>query len=560
MQYLPNTEKNILYICIIIIVYFFCYGPFALVTVPFWDDWVLTLHNPDSLWQLFGEIGRRDQYFMMAPFAILGSPILWAITNFICWGVVALCVYAILANIGWASGDAFWAAILTAAIPLNQARFALAVLPYSISAALFAVAILLLVLSINYRNVWLRVVAAALLTLSFTTNSFLAMAPLPLLAIFLALRRRDQQNRFWPAMRGMLSHLELFALPVIYWVSKVLLQPVYGRYSDYNQFRIGPLEGLTKSVSILVGQLPDWSVFFPTRGHLVEGGMIALVCVAVLSVLTRARRVDVRTKKLTTLSAWSHVAGLGVFVILAVFPYVMVGHSPSFEGLWETRHQTTLSVILGIFVFATLRAALPSRLVPTSCVIVLYCFTAIDVSVSRQLMADIYDSNAIMHAPRVVEIPKNTLVAVFEDNRSYRMMRRQFRFYELSSMLSAHASERTIMAMSNRDVTDPATGTFAAPGSDGLPAAIAKLCALWVRYPEYGFGDIAANGKFAELRLTPKSDPPTFLEGLGRSFDFVFNYQETIDHAAENLDVAVTIRTVGGLHCAKPVSTPPQTR
>lgn len=534
---------------LIAFLYVVCFGSYLFVNVPFWDDWVLVQYGVDGLWELFKQVGRREHYFMTAPFAATGNPMVWAGVSFVCWGVVALCAYYALQAIGWTRGNSFWAAALTAAMPLNQARFGLAMTPYAISAAFYSLSLLLFVLSVRRAQPWLRLPGAVLLLLSFSTNSFLTMALLVPAAVFLALRHKDEEKRFWPAVRGTLLHIELFILPIAYWVSKSVFQPVYGLYADYNQFRMGPFEGLIRSLLALVRQPSDLPRFFPTLGHLIEAGLIALVCVAIIAGIFRISRAEVAVQKDGAIGNWLLVAGLLGAAVLAMFPYIMVGIYPAYHGLWETRHQTTLAVIAGAFCFAGLRAILPARLLPASCMVVLAGFIAMDVSASRQLLADVYESNAIIHSPAIAEIPDGTMIGVFEDDRPYRMLMRRFQFYDLSSMLNAHSSEKTLVAMSNYEVIDPATQAYVLPGSAEFPKAVQALCARVVDLPQYGFGDVVSNGQFAEVTFLPKSPPPGLFEGLRNAFGFLFDHEGTIERAVANLDVRVDFRSFPEADC-----------
>lgn len=529
------------HVALIAIVYIVCFGAYNFVNVPFWDDWVLSQYGVDGLWELFKQVGRREHYFMTAPFVFIGNPMVWAATSFLSWGIVAFCAYWVLQGIGWTRGNAFWVAVLTAAMPLNQSRFALAMTPYAICAALFALALLATVVSVRRRSLLLRIVGAVLLTLSFSTNSFLTMSWLAPAAVFLTLRDMSVDKKIWPALRGTLLRTELLLLPGLYWVSKAVFQPVYGLYANYNKFQMNPFEGLIRSLLQLPAQAPEFSTFFPTTGHLVEAAVVALLVMAVLGLVVAWRRPSLATEKGRWIENWLLVGGLAVAAVLALFPYIMVGIRPAFYALWETRHQTTLAVVAAALGFAILRAVLPARFVPAACTAVLACFVALDVAASRQLLADVYDSNAIIHSPEIAEIAPGTLVGVFEDNRPYRMFLRHFQFYDLSSMINAQRPEKSLVAMSNYEFLDPTTQDYARPGSTEFPKAIQAICTSTVDLPQYGFGDVVSNGTYAEVVLTAKSDPPGLIQSLAYAFGFLFDYKGTVETAVANLDVEVTV-------------------
>lgn len=549
MIYKSNTSNHI---CLTLIVYTVCYGSFALVSVPFWDDWVLLQYGVDGLWGLFEQLGRREHYLLTIPFVAWDNPIVWAMTNFVLWGTVPLCVYAVLRGLGWAPGNAFWAAVLTAAAPLNQARFALAVTTYAFSAAFFALGLVVLIAAVKRRNIWLRVLAAVLLVSALPTNSFLTMMALAPTVVFLTLRNMDAEKRFWSAVRGTLWHIELFILPVAYWVIKTLFQQPFGLYAGYNSFRMGKLESVVGTIFAFIAQFPDVFVFFPTTGHVIEAVVLGLVVMLALAALVRLTQTNVATEQRAPWRRWLLFGALVGFSLLAIFPYVAVGIRPSFYALWDSRHQTTLSIVAGTLVFTFLQAVLPRRAVPVGGAVALLFFMALDFSASRQLLADVYDTNAIIYSPEIAEIPDGTYVGVFEDNRSYRMMMRHFQFYDLSGMVNALSPEKTLVAMSSYEVWDPKTDEYVLPGSEAFPRAIADTCQRIVGLPQYGFGDVVSSGQFAEVRLMPTSPPPGLLEGLGNALGFLFNRQPTIDKAVAELDVSVALRPFTEMVCPLP--------
>lgn len=544
-----QNKSIAIHLLLLALIYIACFGAYTLVNVPFWDDWVLVQYGVDGLWELFKQVGRREHYLMTAPFVFFGNPMGWAVASFISWGAVAFCAYFLLQGLGWARNNAFWAAALTAAMPLNQSRFALAMTPYAISAALFSLALLFVVLSIRRNSLLLRILGAVLLTLSFSTNSFLTMSWLAPAVAFLTFRQVSADKAFWPVLRQTLLRTELLLLPGLYWVSKALFQPVYGLYANYNKFQMGPLEGLVRSFLQLPAQVPEVSTFFPTMGYLTESIVAALAVMSVLALIVALARPSLAIEKGGWRGNWLLVLGLGVAAVLALFPYVMVGIRPAFYALWETRHQTTLAVVAGVLVFAILRALFPARLVPATCTAVLACFVALDLSASRQLLNDVYDSNAIIYSPEIAAIEPGTMVGVFEDNRPYRMFLRHFQFYDMSSMLNAHSPEKALVAMSNYEYLDPETQDYARPGSSGFPKAILSICTSTVDLPQYGFGDAIANGTYAEVVLTARSDPPSLVQSLAHAFGFLFDYKGTVDAAVANLDVEVTVLPFPDAEC-----------
>jgi hypothetical protein len=504
-------------VLIIVVVYVLAFGPYALVDAPFWDDWVITQYGSDGLWEFFGQAGRREHYFALAPFVAAGVPGLWAVANTVLWAFVPVCVYFILREIGWARANALWAGALTAAAPLNQARFALAVLPYSVSAAFFAGALLLLAVATRKRKHWPRVLAAILLLLSFPTNSFLMISWLAPLVVFLVALKNDPGRDAIGAMRRTLMHAELFLLPFIYWLWKVTFQKPYGLYENYNQFRRNIIGGFVETIQSFPRQIPDPKVFFPTAGDFFEALCFAVAFCLGLWLLAKVARISLKTRETSRREILIAVCVVAVAAVCALFPYIMVGQRPAHLGLWASRHQTTLALVAGLASFVLIHATMHARIVPMACGALLCAFLAFDVAASRQLLADSFETKAIVHSPEIGKIAQGTIVALVENDSEYRMFRRHRRFYEISSMLNAMSSKKDRCGASAERIIDPKTRRPSLPGSKEMKAFILKQCTRFATLPQYGFGDFQSNGEFAEVTLRPKSRPAGFLGGIGRA-------------------------------------------
>jgi hypothetical protein len=526
-------------VLIILAVYVLAFGPYALVDAPFWDDWVIMQHSLDGLWEFFSQAGRREHYFALAPFVAAGVPALWTFASTLLWAFVPVCVYFILREIGWARSNALWAGALTAAAPLNQARFALAVLPYSFSAALFAGALLLLAVATRKRKYWPRVLAAGLLLLSFPTNSFLTISWLAPLVVFLVALNSDPGRDAVAAMRRTLMHAELFLLPFLYWIWKVTFQKPYGLYKNYNQFRHNIADGFVETIQSFPKQIPDPKVFFPTANDFLEAFCFAVALCLGLWLLARVARIPLKTRGTSRSEILIALCVVAVAAVCALFPYIMVGHRPAYLGLWASRHQTTLALIAGIASFLLIHATMNARFVPVACGVLLGAFLAFDVAASRQLLADSFETKAIVHSPEIAKIPPGAMVALIENDSEYRMFGRYRRFYEVSSMLNAMSAKKDKCGASAERVIDPKTRKRSLPGSKEMKALILAQCTKYAELPQYGFGDFQSNGGFAEVTLRPKSPPAGFLGGIRRAVWSFIAPDSAVSEAVGSFDIQV---------------------
>ena len=530
------------HVALILATYCICFGSYALVDVPFWDDWVILQNGQQGLWEMFQQLGRREQFPLVAPFALSETPMLWGLASFICWGVVSVSIYGILRQLNWADTNAMWAALLTAAVPLNEARFALAMLPYSFSAAFFSTGLYLVATSVKSGRTWPRVVAALLLFWSFPTNSFLTISWLAPLVVFLVTLKTDPREGVLGGLKALFRRFELLLLPLVYWTLKTVFQPPYGLYEGYNQFQMSPLKAVLLSALRLPSQSPDIAAFFPTVNYLLEAVFFSGIAVAAIFFAAKVFWIDLGPHKQKQSVSWLAVLVLFWAAVLALFPYTIVGISPSFMALWETRHQTTLSLVAGALIFSFLLAALPVRLVQAISMIVLFVFMACDISASRQLLTDVRTTKALLHSQQVASIPSGTMLGLFETDNPHRFFSRSFQFYDASSVVNANRVAKDLIMLSQHEVTDPQTGIVASAGSDAFPAAVESICRSIVSRPQYGFGDFASNGWYADVTLTRNSEPASFPLAVSKALWGLVNPEAENAEAVADLNIVISPR------------------
>jgi hypothetical protein len=346
------------------------YAPIALINQPLWDDWVILAYfREGTLWELFKQLGRREQYALMEPFAASGDPRFWTASMLLLFCALAPLIYTIIRKVtAWPPVDAFWAALLTALVPLNQARFVLSTVPYAFSCLFFALALVVLLRDLNVSSVFRRLLVVLLLTMAFSTNSFLVLGWIPpaIVAVEALRKVKNPGNAAQVVLaitQGVGRRLELVLLPLLYWQGKKLLEPTYGLYEHYNTFHMGVFAALWQTLIAFFTQLREGSaVLIPDRSDIFEIGIVVALAIAIFAVAAKAWNLPLATRDEQhdrRLTAFVAVAALAL-IVSAIFPYVIVGQPPRFAGLWETRHQTTLMMVSGFAIFASLRLFVPA--------------------------------------------------------------------------------------------------------------------------------------------------------------------------------------------------------
>ncbi|WP_368507569.1 hypothetical protein [Bradyrhizobium lupini] len=428
------------------------WGPVIVINQALWDDWVLLSYSETgAFWEFFKQMGRREQYFLAAPFAALGEPRVWTTAALVLSCSVPPMVYTIIRRTTqWAAADAFWAALLTGLVPLNQARFILSTIPYAFSSFFFLLALLLLQLDLSRSFVLRRLAIIILLVMAFSTNSFLVLAWVAPAIVALHGWRRSSDNLFLQrrasaTVRAVMARSELLLLPFIYWPAKQMFEPSYGLYANYNKFRMSVPAGLKQVVLTFIDQLRDAGKLVPNEADLPDLIIAAAITIAIFTIMARLLRLslasaDDQPDSQSRLAAALTLGAAAALGVCALFPYVMVGQPPRFSGLWETRHQTTLMLTSGFAIVALLRLIAPGRFLWRAASVIGAAFLLLDMSFAQGLIRDARETSALLEAFKQHPSVAGTMMLVLEDDREYRALGRFFPFYELSFLVNGGKS------------------------------------------------------------------------------------------------------------------------
>ena len=139
------------YRVLLVLAVILAYGPIVFLNQVFWDDWVVLAYEKlGTLLELYKQVGGRELYPVVKPFVTVADPRFWTTVEMLAFCALAPLIHTIIRRVtNWPAQDAFWAALLTALVPLNQARFALTTVTYAFSCVLFALSIVLLLRDLN---------------------------------------------------------------------------------------------------------------------------------------------------------------------------------------------------------------------------------------------------------------------------------------------------------------------------------------------------------------------------------------------------------------------------
>ena len=369
----PDSSSETGYRVLLVLAVILAYGPIVLLDQVFWDDWVVLAYAKlGTLWDLYKEMGGREIYPVVKPFVTVADPRFWTATELLLFCALGPLIHTIIRRVtNWPAQDAFWAALLTALVPLNQARFALTTVTYAFSCVLFALSIVLLLRDLNKSSIVQRLIVVALLMMSFTTQSFLVMAWFAPMVVAIDAWRRADPTSSWrkqtgAAIRAVLGRGELLLAPPLYRLGKGFLQPTSGLYAEYNKFQLDLAGALKGTLLAWKDQFTGAHVLLPSVSDLPQLGLAAAAAIALLAGVAWLWRLPLgRTEDTASpsrpIADWLALAVAAALVFSALFPYVFVGKPPRFSGLWETRHQTTLMMVSGFVIWAVLRLVVARR-------------------------------------------------------------------------------------------------------------------------------------------------------------------------------------------------------
>jgi hypothetical protein len=488
-------------------------------TIPFgpvWDDWVLLAHGARSLLAVAGEASRTDHALLLLPFHAFGEPWTWMLAAWFCLGAATGLIFLTARQVrGVTLGEAFWVAALTATAPLYQARFMLSVLPYAFSAVCFAASLFLLSSHLNRPALARRIGALVFLLLACTTHSFLTLCWIPLALVawdsFAAGPDRGTiKEHVIRAAREVLRYSEFILVPAIVFLLRRILLPSHGLYANYNQIKLSPIAALGETFSVLSQQFLGFPVFIPSLSSLPDAVLPAASLVIMGWVIAwyfkpRIGPDTAGSRALPRYLRWMFLALALSTPIFALYPYVIVQQPPRFSGLWETRHQLTLMLVSGSVLVCILRFFGSLRALHVSATIIIFVFLSLDYGAARQFLADRLEQKEIERKLAANLPPPGSLVLMVESDRGFRMFGRFFAFYELSRMVNLIDGRDDRLVVSNREIIDPATGTYATHANLSVVEKMLQYCSLRGR-PEFGFSGYSFQRSVIQESMDPQTD------------------------------------------------------
>jgi hypothetical protein len=100
------------------------------------------------------------------------------------------------------------------------------------------------------------------------------------------------------------------------------------------------------------------------------------------------------------------------------------------------------------------------------------------------------------------------MIYVVENDRTYRTFARFLPFYELSWLARSGQDSGPVLAQSNQEFINPASGDYAQTLTPKITAALVGVCSRLRDSPQFGFGGFVSNGQIDTIELTANRPRP----------------------------------------------------
>lgn len=226
-------------------------GFLLILTGTFWDDWIYYSHDRTALWRQFMEAGRPSSaYWIEAVWNIPSYGYRWLV--FFMFTTTSILLYFFLKNDdNFSREESLYISILYTVLPINDCRVILCDVVYTVGLLSFFIGFFIFSLwqkeKIKTKRFLLRIVSLFFFGYSFIINSLLFFYAIVL--IYILYVEYKTQGKMLAAILRMFRYLDFVILPILFFIGKQLLFPVFGRYENYNILTI-------RAIIIAACQLP----------------------------------------------------------------------------------------------------------------------------------------------------------------------------------------------------------------------------------------------------------------------------------------------------------------
>lgn len=230
LRKLTDEEKKS--ILVLILVNILANGFLLILSGTFWDDWAYVDHDVNQLWNQFVPAGIPSRIFVIQ--SVWWIPLWgyrWAV--FVLYSVISIVYYKILVNTGFATcKEALLISCIFSVVPVNVTRLSLCNYECTVGFTFFFLGTYLLVKYLNGARITCRIISVICFLFSFLLNADLFFYVLP--CLYIVYREVKENKSIGYLIHRLFFYLDYILAPILFYMAKQALFPVYGAYEDYN--------------------------------------------------------------------------------------------------------------------------------------------------------------------------------------------------------------------------------------------------------------------------------------------------------------------------------------
>lgn len=423
MTMLLNFYHRYSFQILLLLFYTLCHGGiFFIYDAVYWDDWTLFNSDKNLILSTFEQSGGAFFNFtgnLHSTVIPIGGWI-YKLLTYILYYFSALLFFNILLKNKYITIESSKLIVLLFLIlPLNSARVALIDFPYTLGYFLFF-------LAWNFKHI--RVVSLPLFFFSFLVNS------LPFLYLLVAINLYFElysSISIKNVRKFIFRKFDYLLLPILFFIVKYKFFTTSGLYKTYNSnFQIKNL------VITPIHQLIDFA-------KLDVNLFLLFLLLFVFNIIKPFERIVIK-------SNFKNLYFGILALILAVFPYWILGLTPSFIE-WSSRHQLLMPLGVALIIAFFISKVTSSRYLLFSLILSVsilinssnYLMFYIDWNKQKELISQL-QKHSLLKERKLILVKDNTL--------EYNALDRVYRFYEWNGILKyAYKNEyRFVMNYSDR--------------------------------------------------------------------------------------------------------------
>ncbi len=416
----------------------------------FWDDWTLFNMSFEGMKQQFTGngfvFGAYIHYFLNK---LPAAPIVYHSLVVVLQILTILWLWEILKLLNLRNKFFFWTVLLFASVPFFSAKITMICLPYVIGSFFFASATWFMQKYILNTKIIYRVGALVLFFLSFFVNSFLFFYILPFSMLFIQKNNIKLETipQIWKTFKSSVTFknliriIDFILLPFIFWTFKTLFLSPSGLYvqGNYNKITIGgfilsPFKTL-QSILESVMKLPEVLSEAVLNYYMIVPAFLLFVLIYFLAIKNKTK------DQKPSIPYWLLLAISFILVILAVYPYAIIGKVPVFYS-YADRHQLLLPLGVAMLIVSLIYILIKEKYRALILSLVLTSFIVTNVYFNLQYIHRWIKNEALISYFEKSDFNNETVVV--EDNTaSDDLHHRDLRFYELCGMSKLAKGKQT---------------------------------------------------------------------------------------------------------------------